>query len=233
MIVLLAVTLGRRKATLGAALMRIWGRTMLWIAGARLEIDANARAELAQRRARVLTFNHSSTLDLFVGAALMPEGGVTIAKRELLRLPLIGQVVLLLDVVFVDRSDRKGATAALRATGERMRREKLSVMIAPEGTRSRGGELGRFKLGAFHLAIEAGVPIVPLVLHGCDQVFPRNALYCHGGTVRISMPAEMATDGCTAGDVHALADALRARYQDALAPALAEIGTRGSAAVAA
>ena len=219
MIVLLAVTIGRRKDTLGTALMRAWGRTMLRISSVQLQVDAEVRTELQRRRARVVTFNHSSSLDLFVGAALMPEGGVTIAKRELLYLPLIGQVVLLLDVVFLDRGNRERAMASLRAIGERVRRESLTVMIAPEGTRSKGPGLGPFKLGAFHLAIEAGVPIVPLVMRGCAKVWAHDAWYCTPGTVRVSLLPEIPTAGLDASEVRHLADTLRADYALALSQA--------------
>ena len=229
--VLMLVTLGRRKDTLGAALMRIWGSGMLWIAGVRLQVDPEVRAELALRRARVMPFNHGSTLDLFIGAALMPAGGVTIVKRELMFVPLIGQVVLLLDIVMLDRRNRDRAAASLKAAGDRLRREKLSVFIAPEGTRAAGGQVGPFKLGAFHLAVEARVPIVPMVWHGAGRLLPLGAWHCRSGTVRISLlremtmhlsgderqPTEASQHTQKPNDVHAMAATLRAAYQAALA----------------
>lgn len=213
---LLAMTLGRKKATLGAKLTRGWGKGMLWITGVRLAVDADVQAELAQRRARVLTFNHSSTLDLFVGAALSPEGAVTIVKKEMKYVPLIGQVLFLIDVVCIDRSNRAGAAASLQAVADRLRTGRHSVMIAPEGTRSPDGKLGPFKMGPFHLAVAAQVPIVPLVLHDCARLYPRTAWHSEPGVVRVSMLPEIPTAGRAGDDVHPMAAELRNRYVEAL-----------------
>lgn len=216
-ILLMAATLGRRKATLGAWCMRTWGRVMLAISGVTMRFDPGAREAIYSRRARVLTFNHSSTLDLFVGAALMPDGGVTIAKKELAYLPLIGQAVLLLDIVRIDRKDHQAATAKLKSLAERVVAQQLSVMIAPEGTRSKDGSLGKFKLGPFHLALQAGVPIVPIVIHGGPRLYPRGALSCAAGEVRIQLLPTVEVVGRPSEDAHALADQVRDGYAKALA----------------
>lgn len=216
MVVLLLGTLGQFKPTLGSKLMRGWGKGMLWISGVRLAIDDNVKRELAQRRARVMTFNHCSTLDLFVGAALVPEGATIVVKKELRYLPLIGQVILLLDVVFIDRKNRQRATDSLRAAGARLREGQHTAIISPEGTRSPAGTVGEFKMGPFHLAVEAQVPLVPLVWHGCADLYPRDAIHCRPGVVRVSMLPELPTAGRSAADVRALADEVRAGYAAAL-----------------
>ncbi len=213
---LLALTLGRRKDTLGAAIMRGWGRGLLRIFGVRLELAPEVEREFATRRARVLTFNHASTLDLFVGAALTPEGTVTVVKKELRYIPFVGQILYLLDVVLLDRQDRKEATGALRALGERLRQGRHTVMIAPEGTRSLDGRLGPFKRGPFHLAIEAQVPIVPIVFEGCERLCPRFAWSTDPGVVVIRALPEVATAGLDAADAAALAESLRQTYLQAL-----------------
>lgn len=212
MVLLLLGTLGRFKATLGAALMRGWGKGMLWISGVRLAVDDDVKRELALRRGRVVTFNHCSTLDLFVGASLAPDGAVIVVKKELRYLPLIGQVIFLLDVVFIDRKNRESATASLRAAGERLRLGRHTAMISPEGTRSPAGTVGLFKMGPFHLAVEAQVPLVPVVWHGCADLYPRDQWHCTPGVVRVSMLPEVPTVGCTAADVRGLADEVRAGY---------------------
>ncbi len=216
MVVLLVVTLGRFKSTLGAVLMRGWGKGLLWISGVRLAIDHDVQQELAQRRGRVVTFNHCSTLDLFVGAALVPNGAIIVVKKELRYLPLIGQVIFLLDVVFVDRKNRESAAASLRAAGARLRQGRHTAMISPEGTRSPAGTVGPFKMGPFHLAVEAQVPLVPLVWHGCADLYPRHRVHCEPGVVRVSMLPEVPTAGRTSADVHALAAEVRAGYCKAL-----------------
>ncbi|MSP93430.1 MAG: 1-acyl-sn-glycerol-3-phosphate acyltransferase [Myxococcales bacterium] len=214
------VTLRRYRDTLGTRMVRQWGFMLLWVAGVRLALDPDVTAELAVRRGRVLTFNHSSTLDLLVGAALTPEGGVTVVKREMLRLPLIGQAVQLLDMLPIDRADRGSAAAAFQVAARRMRNERLSVLIAPEGTRSKTGALGPFKLGAFHLAMQGDVPIVPLVLHGCAALMPSGRLSCQAGVVRISLLPEVPAATWSPATMRAEADELRSRYGAALQPAV-------------
>jgi 1-acyl-sn-glycerol-3-phosphate acyltransferase len=214
-----AVTLGRRKDTLGSAMMRGFGKAGLAIAGVRLELDDATQATLRRRCGRVLTFNHSSTLDLFIGAALMPEGGVTVVKRELLRVPLIGQAIWVLNVIPIDRKNRAQTTAVLERNGQRLRRERLSAVMAPEGTRSKSGELGPFKMGAFHLAIGAGVPVVPMVFHGAATLWPRGRRACSRGTVRVEILPEISTAGLGADDARALAETTRAAYLQAMARA--------------
>ena len=174
-IVAMIVTLGRRKDTLGTAMIRTWGRMVLSAVQVELRVSPEVQAEFAERRARIVVFNHTSTLDLAIGAAMTPEGGVPVVKRELTRLPILGQVILLTDVLRVDRSNRAATVASLKAAAQRICGERLSVLIAPEGTRSDTGDLGQFKSGPFHLAVQSGAPIVPLVTHGVTAVWPRGA----------------------------------------------------------
>jgi len=219
MIVLLLVTLGRAKDTLGCALVRGWGYASSWLLGVKIAYTPAARAMMERREARVLTFNHNSTLDLMVGATMMCQGSVVIAKKELLYLPLIGQVILLLDVVRLARTNRQGATDTLKAVAKRIVDGRHSVLIAPEGTRSPNGKLGPFKLGPFHVAIAAQVPIYPIVIRGCADLMPRQARACLPGTVTFDVLPAIATAGLTAEDVRPLAERVRAAYLQALGEA--------------
>lgn len=200
-------------------MVRWWGRAMLRMVGVRLVVEPAAAAELAQKRRRVVTFNHASTMDMMLMSALWPEGAVAVVKREMLWVPLIGQIIYFLDFLPIDRGNRQRATASLRAAADKMRRGDLTVMIAPEGTRSETGGVQAFKLGAFHLAVEAGAPIVPLVLHGTRQLWPRWQKQCNAGVVTVRMLPEQPSGhgGMAEGPaVHASADRLRAMYVAAL-----------------
>jgi 1-acyl-sn-glycerol-3-phosphate acyltransferase len=195
---------------------RGWGWTVSRLAGVRIEYTEAARRALDAREARVLTFNHGSTLDVPVGAALLPEGGVLAIKEEMRALPLLGPACAAMGSIFLDRSDRERAYASLQISARRIQDEKLQVLIAPEGTRSPDGDLGRFKLGAFHLAFVAQVPILPLVIHGSAQIWPRGQIAPDGGTVIVDILPEVYVE---AGDPHALralADKLRDAYSNAL-----------------
>lgn len=186
----LLLTLGRAKDTLAVALVRAWGRTMLRVCGVRLRIEPAAAAELARRRRRVLTFNHASTLDMFLMTALWPDNATAVVKREMLWIPLVGWGVFLMGFLPLDRGRRAKATASLQRAAQQVRRKDLTLIIAPEGTRSPTGQVLPFKLGAFHLAAEADAPIVGLILHGTRQTWPRWRHHARPGTVTVRVLPE-------------------------------------------
>jgi 1-acyl-sn-glycerol-3-phosphate acyltransferase len=191
-----------------------YGRIMLLVARAELVVEPAAAAELRKRRRRIITFNHCSTMDMFLMTALWPEGGVAVVKRELYRLPIMGQAMMLLDFIPLDRENRAKAMAALDAASKRVREKDLSVIMAPEGTRSKTGELQSFKLGAFHMAAQADAPIVPLVLHGTRQLWPRWQAHSSTGRVTVRLLAELdsGADAADGESIRARAERLHAMY---------------------
>jgi 1-acyl-sn-glycerol-3-phosphate acyltransferase len=161
------------------------------------------------RRPYVVVANHESFVDILLISHL-PFEMKWLAKQEFFRIPAVGWMMRLAGDIPLRRGERDSTIAALAACRERLD-ELVSVMIFPEGTRSRTGELGEFKDGAFRLAIEAGVPVLPLAVHGA-----RAALRAHDwrfeyatAEVRVLEPVE--TTGMTLADVGALRDRVRAR----------------------
>lgn len=143
---------------------RAFKLTMYLFAGVRFEI-VSGKQYLKERRPCVIIGNHQSELDvLFLGTIFPPYTSVT-AKSSLKWVPFLGWFMALSGTVFIDRGNRADALKAFKGAAEEMRRERQSVFIFPEGTRSyaNGPELGPFKKGAFHLAVQAGVDIVPVV----------------------------------------------------------------------
>ena len=204
-----------RRATAGPSMVRAWGRTMSRIGRVEVRFTPRARAALSRREPRVLSFNHSSTLDVLTGAMVLPPGGVLVVKQEMRKVPLMGLACEKLGSVFLERGNRESAYQSLQAAAARVHREQLQLLISPEGTRSATGELGRFKLGAFHLAAVAGVPILPVVLHNHFALWPQGQLAPTPGTVWIDTlaPIFITEDD----DARAIADDLRTRYERALA----------------
>lgn len=207
-----------------APLLRAWGRTCLAIAGVRLVLEPAAAAELARVRRRVLTLNHASTLDMFVVTAFWPEGGIIVMKREFLRMPVFGWVVRVMDAVPIDRANRERAAAALDEAARFVRERDRTIIVAPEGTRSRSGELQRFKLGAFHIAQKAEAPIVPLVLHGTRELWPMGPLDCRAGVVTVRLLPELAPPAA-GEDVHPIAERLQQAYARELEVMRATVAT--------
>jgi putative phosphoserine phosphatase/1-acylglycerol-3-phosphate O-acyltransferase len=107
-----------------------------------------------------------------------------VAKKELRSTPILGQMMEAAGVVFLDRANREKAIAALLPAVDTLKAGK-SIAIAPEGTRSRDYRLGRFKKGAFHLAMQAGVPVVPIVIKNAYEVMPRGTNVFRPGAVEV------------------------------------------------
>jgi putative phosphoserine phosphatase/1-acylglycerol-3-phosphate O-acyltransferase len=120
--------------------------------------------------------------------------------------------------VFIDRGDREQAVGALREAVETVR-SGVAVVIAPEGTRSRGGELGPFKKGGLRLAMAAGVPVVPVVLHNARDVLPRGAWWMTPATVRVSVLPPVDTGAWKLETLDAHVADVRERFARALAEA--------------
>jgi 1-acyl-sn-glycerol-3-phosphate acyltransferase len=111
----------------------------------------------------VVVGNHQGTLDLFLNAHFIHKNTVALGKKELLFVPLFGLIFYLSGNIFLQRTNHFDAMAKMKVALQRLRETELSVWVFPEGTRSRGKGLGKFKRGAFYLAAEAGVPLVPVV----------------------------------------------------------------------
>jgi lysophosphatidate acyltransferase len=190
-------------------MVRFWGRGMLRIAGVKLHIEPEVQARLFRREARVLLFNHSSTLDTFVGASLLPPGGVLILKSQFIWIPLMGLAAWSVGSIFVDRSKGEKARASLARAVARMQAEQLQIMISPEGTRVAGPELGRFKLGAFRFAREASIPVQPVLMHHCQTIWPRDAFAPTDGTAVVTVLDPVSVEGADEAQLRVIADATR------------------------
>lgn len=155
----------------------------------------------------VLTSNHQSHLDILTLLGFLPGRTRFAAKREMWNHPVVGSVLDTLDMVPIDRDNPEVAIAALsRADGT-----KGSVVVFPEGTRSRDGQLREFKKGGFVLAIRAGLPVVPVICRGTRRLMPRGSqLTVVPGPVEIVVEAPIATTGLGYDDRDALAAQVRA-----------------------
>ena len=157
-----------------------------------VELNVEGEEHLWSQRPAVFIFNHQSGLDSILMAQLTQRDVVGVAKKELETTPIVGPLMKAAGVVFVDRGDRAKAIEAMQPAVEAMRKG-LSVVIAPEGTRSATRKLGRFKKGAFHMAMAAGVPIVPVVLKNALDALPRNGLVIRPATVDVVVHPPIAT----------------------------------------
>ena len=198
----------------GANLVGSFGPDLaLAICGINVRIKGKENAWSA--RPAVFMFNHQSSLDMLVIGSVIRRDVTGVAKKEAARDPRFIPVGALLDVAYIDRADSTKARAALRPAVEKLQ-SGISIAIAPEGTRSPTPRLGKFKKGGFHLAMQAGVPIVPIVIHNAGERMWRNSLVAHPGTVDVDVLAPVPTEGWNLADLDRHVDEVRTLFEDCL-----------------
>lgn len=128
----------------------------------------------------VIMTNHRSYYDIPTVFCCVPGRVRMVAKKELFYTPIFGRAMLAAGFIKIDREKREKAVESLKESGELLK-QGVRVWIAPEGTRSRDGKLGPFKSGGFHLALDAGVPILPIALEGTENIMPATGITVHRG----------------------------------------------------
>ncbi len=182
-----------------------WARFILGMCGIRLRVDA--RADIPEPV--VFVSNHQNAMDIPVLSTGIPVPFVFSAKKSLRSWPFVGWVLERTACLFIDRSGPKKALASLQEAAERIR-GGTSVLLFPEGGRSWRHGLLPFMRGPFVLAIESGVPVVPVAIIGNAGVLDERGLYSASGEVRLVLGAPISTEGLTRRDAHALSDRVEA-----------------------
>jgi 1-acyl-sn-glycerol-3-phosphate acyltransferase len=184
-----------------------WSRDILSAAGT--PVLAEGLDMIPRDQPVMYASNHSSMFDIWALFATLPGSVRFVAKRELFRIPLLGRAMLAVGHVPIDRSARKSAFEAYDEAA-RMIRSGTSVVVFPEGTRSRTGELLPFKNAPFGLAIAAQVPIVPVYVHHTFEILPKGAWRLRPRPIRLLVAPPIATAGLSPDDRERLRDEVRA-----------------------
>ena len=179
-------------------------------------LRVRGREHLHPRRAYVIVSNHQSLADIVILYALRRQFK-WLAKESLFAIPFLGWSMRLVGYIPLERGQQSSITRSYRRALDWLRRG-VSVIVFPEGTRSRTGELGAFKNGAFTLAVQAGVPLLPVVLAGTRDAIPRGSwVFDRRVEATLLILPAIETAGCTPDHVVALRDRVRAAVSDALA----------------
>lgn len=210
-----AVGLANRNRRAGVDVaFPMWVDMMLGVNGVRVETVGEANAWAA--RPTVFIHNHLTNFDSFVVAKLVRGGVSGVGKKEILKSPLGALMAWALDAAMIDRSDTATAIEQLQPVTDKLR-DGISIVVAPEGTRSLGGELGRFKKGAFRMAMTAGVPITPIVLRNVDVLGSRSAATMKSGTVQVAVLPPVSVAEWTLADLDERIAEVRDQYVRVLA----------------
>lgn len=189
----------RRDGEIGFRVTRLWARAILAVAAVRTRIEI---LDPLPEGPVVFVSNHVSAIDIPILFHVLPRSFRIVYKRSLLYVPLMGLFLAASRNVAIDRSRAFKAKRSLDAAARRIGRG-VSVALFPEGTRSGGATMGSFKRGSFKLAIDAGVPVVPVSLAGVEKVRLPGSLV--PGTVRVRIHRAIPTAGLEPNDAEPLA----------------------------
>lgn len=171
----------------------LFGHTILWMCGIKLEIEG--QEYLSFPTPRVVIFTHQSLLDFLWLCAILPPGAVVVTKKEFMYIPFVNLAIWAAGSLFIDRKNHKRALRTIEALPSRILRERLSLFMAPEGTRSPSGEILQFKKGPFRVASSQNIPLYPVVVHGAFELLPKNRVLPRTGTIRVRcLPPVPTTD---------------------------------------
>lgn len=211
MAVPLALLVSPRLANLGVAVT--WGRVLTWLVPVRVEVEG--RDEIDPNQSYVVVANHQSQFDIPVIYGWIGLDLRWVAKAELSRIPFVAAGCRAIGHVFIDRSDPEQARDAINRAVGRLK-PGTGLMFFAEGTRSRSGRLLAFKKGAFRVAIDQQLPILPVTVVDTREVLPAGSLRIRPGRVKLIVHPPLATAGLSpagSGD-------LRRRCHAAIAGAL-------------
>jgi 1-acyl-sn-glycerol-3-phosphate acyltransferase len=158
---------------LGGYIAHLWCIHLMALCGIR--VRAVGAEKLDKNGRYVFIANHQSYFDIPVLYAGLPFSLSFIAKKELFFIPFFGWGLAAVGHVWIDRENARAARRSITRAIDKLKRQGISLVLFPEGTRSVTGEVGEFKRGSFTLALEAGVPVVPVTIRGTHEILPKRS----------------------------------------------------------
>lgn len=186
---------------------RNWARLILKAAGIPVTIEGDANLPLDAPQ--IVASNHASFFDILALLGYLPVDAKFIAKKEIFAIPVMGAAMHAAGHVRMDRGHQKQAFGAYETAGEEMRERRLTIVVYPEGTRTRTGDLLPFKKGPFVFAAASGTPIVPCYVGGAFSIQPKGSLGVRRHRIHIALGRAVPVAGLTMDDRDALAERVR------------------------
>jgi 1-acyl-sn-glycerol-3-phosphate acyltransferase len=194
--------------------VRFFVRVGLKLVRVKIVVDGLERLDLA--RTYVFTPNHQSIIEVPLMVTYLGRNTAFLAKKELFKIPIFGTGMRQIGIIPVDRSNSAAAIESARKATRKLKSGK-SYIVYPEGTRSPDGRPLPFKKGAFLMAMDAGVPVVPITVSGSSRVMPKGKVKVLPGTIRLTIHEPISTAGYSRANVSELVDLVRTRVISALA----------------
>jgi 1-acyl-sn-glycerol-3-phosphate acyltransferase len=175
--------------------MRLWARTLMRL-NPMWDVQISGLENVDPKATYVIAANHQSHGDILV-LGFLDHPYVYMAKAELFRIPIMGWGMAMAGCIPIRRGEKDSAREAMAGAAQKLR-EGVSLLIFPEGTRSRDGNMGPFKDGAFRLAIQTGRPVLPVAIHGSRTALPKGSwLFTERSRVRVEVLPAVPVEGLT------------------------------------
>ena len=170
--VIVSIFESRRGRTLGIC-ARIWAKLILFFGGVKYSVSGLENLDL--KKSYIFAGNHASGFDILLAFAGLPFWLVSIAKIELRSIPILGWVMRAGGHIFIDRNHQDKALDILNKAKESLKKMPRSVLLFPEGTRTKDGSLGNFKRGGLMISLETGIPIVPVAFVNTFEMMDKDS----------------------------------------------------------
>jgi len=183
---------------LAFSISKLWARFLLFMTGVHPHIRNRVRIKPGQ--SYIIISNHQSEYDILALITTLRIQFRWVIKQELRTIPLFGYALYVSRNIFIDRSNHEQAIKSIHEGVDRLPKG-VSVMFFAEGTRSRDGSIQEFKKGGFVMAVEKGLPILPVTINGSRKVMPKKSLCFTPGPIEVVVGDPIETTGCTHDDV--------------------------------
>ena len=171
---------------------QVWAKLILVVSG--IKVTVKNLSNIDRSKSYIYMCNHQSNFDIPVLLGCLPVQFRWLAKAELFKIPIFGRAMRGAGYVPIDRFNRESAIESIDEAAQKMK-DGISIMIFPEGTRSRDGNIQSFKKGGFVMAVESGAPIVPIIILGTQPIMAKGRLRINPGDVTMDIGKPMETTG--------------------------------------
>ena len=185
---------------------RWWAKIQLLVSGVRVKV--RGLEHIGKETSYIYMSNHQGSYDIFTLLSCLPVQFRWIAKKELFTIPILGWAMRAANYISIDRSGKRKALESIERAASKIK-EGVSVVIFPEGTRSRDGAIQPLKRGGFTLAIKSGVPIIPITINGSRDVMPRDSMRVRPGEIRVTIDRSIETAPLSLRDRNVLMEKIR------------------------